>query len=529
MLVQNKIGLGISVMVVMALGGAIRANDIDDPSAVPPPHPGAPGERHSPSWQQTFDNGDGTFTFKQQVDEGSTPPHYLGPWYGGYGGTYGFEYYSWYDQDYFWRHDFPDHNLPGLMILSATLTIRAWDVDSETSHGYDGEFDGISGDGNWLDPQYLQGRNASWSVTVFNVNPAALADGVLNVDINIDMHHSYATWATTLDYSLLEIRYTFSGNRAPYAATLALSPVGCTYTTDDLKVAVTGPTPPDPDGDTVAYEYRWLVDTGTGFYVDDEFAGRGNHTGNTVPAGSTENGDRWKVQVTPVDQWGAHGTLNEVSFATIGQCNTPPIADAGGDRTSCTTSVTLDGTASVDPDGTITGYLWEYYDGAVWHVLGAGPIVNTDFGVEGVFPVRLTVTDDQDMSDSATVYITVDSTTCGPTIVGIDIWPFMSAAANTVYLRLPTRKVAVDILGSATFNVTQIDTTKLRFGKTGTEASLCTVPRMTDYNRDGVPDLMCEFRTGDCGFAAGDVVGILKGQLLDGTDIEGQDSVKIVP
>lgn len=125
--------------------------------------------------------------------------------------------------------------------------------------------------------------------------------------------------------------------------------------------------------------------------------------------------------------------------------------------------------------------------------------------------------------------VSLRTRSAGPVAVLIDVWPFNSASANTVYLRLPTRKVPVYLLGSSAFDVAQVNAATVRFGKTGTEASLCTVPRMTDYNRDGVPDLMCEFRTGDCGFAAGDVVGILKGQLLDGTDIEGQDSVKIVP
>jgi len=123
--------LGMTVFCFMAV--PVHATDIDEPSPEPPPHPSAPGPAQSPSWQETVDNGDGTLTFRQMVDENSTPPHYLGPWSGGYSGIYGFERYSWCDQDYFWQHDFPAHNLAGLMILSAKLTIRAWDVDSEPS------------------------------------------------------------------------------------------------------------------------------------------------------------------------------------------------------------------------------------------------------------------------------------------------------------------------------------------------------------------------------------------------------------
>jgi hypothetical protein len=398
------------------------ANDVDEGSEAPE-HP-APPEPQSPTWETTIDNLDGTFTFQQQVDEASTAPHYVTPSSGG------FEEYSWYDEDYGWKHTFPDYNQPNLQITSATLTVHAWDVDSETFYGYGGEYDGVTGDGNWLDPQYLQGTSDTWSTTTFNVNPGSLSDGELNIWLDIDMHHSSRFWATTLDYSQLTIEYTYIDNDPPYAPTLSISPVGCTYTTDDLVVTVigptppvigpmppvTGPTPPDPDGDTVTYEYRWFVDTGTGFFVDDEFAGRGDHTGNTVPAADTQDGDKWRVQVTPVDEHGAHGSSNTVTFTTIGQCNTPPIADAGGDKTSTTTSVTLDGSGSDDPDGTIVSYLWELYSGGTWTTIGTSESITYNFGGLGTYQVRLTVTDNDGLTDTDNAYITIASGGVGPTV-----------------------------------------------------------------------------------------------------------------
>lgn len=397
------------VVSVLSIGGASGQDPLEPAT---PPLTEWPGPFNSPTWEQTVDNGDGTFTFSQVVNNQSTPPHYTGPWYSG--GWYGFGFYSWWDQDYGWLHTFPDYALAGLDILFATLTVRAWDVDSEVWRGWEGEFDGVTGDGNWLDPQYLQGTNGTWSVTVMNVDPSALMDGLLNIWLNIDMHHTYDNWATTLDYSRLDLTYTFSGNNPPYQPTLSISPVGCTYSTDDLVVTVTGPTPADPDGDPVAYEYRWLVDTGTGFYVDDEFAGRGDHTGNTVPSADTQIGDRWKVEVKAVDPYGAKSTANTVSFATIGDCNTPPIADAGSDRTSCTTEVTLDGSASYDPDGTIDTYLWEVYLSGSWVALGSSAVVTHDFGALGVYQVRLTVTDNHGATDSANAYIAVEACNLPP-------------------------------------------------------------------------------------------------------------------
>jgi hypothetical protein len=48
---------------------------------------------------------------------------------------------------------------------SATLLVRAWDVDSEATHGQNGEYDGIAVDGIDLYPSLLQGINNTWSET----------------------------------------------------------------------------------------------------------------------------------------------------------------------------------------------------------------------------------------------------------------------------------------------------------------------------------------------------------------------------
>jgi hypothetical protein len=48
-------------------------------------------------------------------------------------------------------------------------------------------------------------------------------------------------------------------------------------------------------------------------------------------------------------------------------------------------------------------------------------------------------------------------------------------------------------------------------------------------NDDGLPDLVCHFRTQDTGFTAGDSSGRLRGTTSDGEVIIGEDSVRIVP
>jgi len=277
----------------------------------------------SPSFETDVDNGDGTWTFTQAISSASTPPHYTGPFFSAASceTVAGFGYYSWFDQDYGWQHNFP--HWAGANILSATMTIVAWDVDSETFHGTEGEYDGIHVDGTLLDPGYLQGTTDTWSVTEFNTPVGSiLDDGLVNVFMNIDMNHSFCNWATTLDNSTLKIVYapdsTSTPNDHPFAPQLAAWPLGCPPVGDSLFVSVVGPTPRDPDGDAVTYNYRWFVDVGTGSFIDDEFAGRGDHTGNVVPAGDPQAGDLWRVQVTPVDEHGAIGPFTTYTWGPVG-------------------------------------------------------------------------------------------------------------------------------------------------------------------------------------------------------------------
>jgi hypothetical protein len=109
----------------------------------------------------------------------------------------------------------------------------------------------------------------------------------------------------------MTVVFTYIDSDPPYPPQIVQAPVDCTADADDLQVQVTGPDPADPDGDSVTYEYRWFVDVGNGYYLDDEFAGRGDHAGPVVPAADTVTGDLWKVVVTPIDQYGLHGPVAE--------------------------------------------------------------------------------------------------------------------------------------------------------------------------------------------------------------------------
>jgi hypothetical protein len=90
-------------------------------------------------------------------------------------------------------------------------------------------------------------------------------------------------------------------------------------------------------------------------------------------------------------------------------------------------------------------------------------------------------------------------------------------------------EVAVAILSTPSFDApNDVDRTSLTFGKTGDEASLDSCnSRARDVNRDGLPDLVCNFTIRLAGFEDGDPEGILRGETVSGVLFEGRDAVRV--
>ncbi len=120
------------------------------------------------------------------------------------------------------------------------------------------------------------------------------------------------------------------------------------------------------------------------------------------------------------------------------------------------------------------------------------------------------------------------STKPAPQPVTIDIKP--GSDPNSINPK-SQGKIPVAILSTEQFYAPEmINKDSLTFGTAGDEDSLafCNY-RGEDINGDGLMDLVCHFYTQDTGFLCGDTEGVLKGMTMDGTPVEGRDSVKIVP
>ena len=119
----------------------------------------------------------------------------------------------------------------------------------------------------------------------------------------------------------------------------------------------------------------------------------------------------------------------------------------------------------------------------------------------------------------------------GPLAVTIDIRPDSDNGKQPAPVINPKSdgKIQVAILSSKIFNApVQVNMNSLTFGHSGTEKSLayCDTHR-NDVNHDGMPDLVCSFNTAKTNFQNGDTMGILEGTLMDGTPIQGIESIRI--
>jgi len=205
-------------------------------------------------------------------------------------------------------------------------------------------------------------------------------------------------------------------NKPPYQPQLAITPSLTVEDDDDLIVTVMGPTPADPDEDTVTYTYRWLVNTGIGEFLDDELADRGDHAGSTVPAVDTVVGDTWRVEVIPIDQYEAVGPSAIATWHVVGA--NKPVADAGPDQiVNEDTLVIFNGSNSIS-SSEIVNYTWTFMDNTLRTLIGISPTCN--FSTPGIYSVILNVTDATGNWNVDTVVITVKDVTDPKAEIRID-------------------------------------------------------------------------------------------------------------
>ncbi len=163
-------------------------------------------------------------------------------------------------------------------------------------------------------------------------------------------------------------------------------------------VTLDGTDSTDPDGDTLTFS--WVQNSGP--IVTMAGATTASPT-FAAPAGPAT------LTFTLTVNDGRGGTDTDVVVITV---NAPPVADAGDDQVVvAAAAVTLDGTASSDPDADPFTYAWAQTAGPVVTLTGASSGHPTFTAPpSGALTFELTVDDGRGGTDTDTVTITVDAT-----------------------------------------------------------------------------------------------------------------------
>ena len=190
-------------------------------------------------------------------------------------------------------------------------------------------------------------------------------------------------------------------------------------------VTLDGSKSSDPDG-TIA-SYSWTKISGGAATITS--AGGSTTTVTGLPAG------QYIFQLTVTDNQGATGSA-QVKVNVIGATNLPPIASANSQSiTLPTNSVTLDGSQSYDPDGTIASYSWTKVSGGAATITDPSAAITTVTGLlAGQYVLQLTVTDNLGATGTTQVIVNVSLATNQPPV----------AVANSVSITLPTNSVTID-------------------------------------------------------------------------------------
>jgi PKD repeat protein len=105
----------------------------------------------------------------------------------------------------------------------------------------------------------------------------------------------------------------------------------------------------------------------------------------------------YTARLTVTDDSGAANAL-ATGTVTI-SVNHQPVANAGPDIFTASSTITFDGTKSVDADGNALAYSWDFGDGAS----GAGPRVSHTYAAGGTYPVILTVDDGTGLANAKSI------------------------------------------------------------------------------------------------------------------------------
>ncbi|MFB6186152.1 MAG: PKD domain-containing protein, partial [Halobacteriaceae archaeon] len=205
------------------------------------------------------------------------------------------------------------------------------------------------------------------------------------------------TWDTAGDYDVTLTVEDDGGNTDSTSKTIDIvneSPIANfgfqpQHPVPDEEVTLDGASSSDPDGSVTQYD--WQIETSSGYIYED--------TGETTTH-SWDTDGRFGVTLTVTDNGGKTSSISNEIIVT----NTPPTAEFTYTPhvPNVGEEVTLDGSGSSDPDGSIRHYLWEIETGSGYTYETTGETETFSWDSDGKFAVTLTITDNGGKEASVT-------------------------------------------------------------------------------------------------------------------------------
>lgn len=211
----------------------------------------------------------------------------------------------------------------------------------------------------------------------------------------------FALYSAPLTATQIAAHYA-AGTAGPNAAPVA----SFTETHSDLDVSVDGTASHDPDGSIASVSWDFgdgsPVVTGTALTATHTYADAGDYT----------------ISLTVTDDANAATTVTRSVTVTA-----PPnqVPAASFEATVNGSKVTVDGSASSDPDGTIAGYSWDFGDTTAAQT---GASATHTYAEAGDYTVTLTVTDDDGATATATKQVTIEAQASGEVVAESASWRY---------------------------------------------------------------------------------------------------------
>ena len=213
----------------------------------------------------------------------------------------------------------------------------------------------------------------------------------------------------------------------PNQAPVANAGVNQTITSPASSAILNGSASYDPDGTITAYS--WTTISGPGSVTI-------NNSNTATPSVIGLQTGVYVFELTVTDNSGAT-SKDQVTITVLPPVvlpNQAPVANAGNNQTitAPVNSVSLNGTSSFDPDGTITTFSWSQVSGPSTSVISGGNTSTPTASqlVVGQYVFKLTVTDNNGATGSDQVTITVN-----PPVTKVNMSPVADAGnSDTVYL-----------------------------------------------------------------------------------------------